>query len=133
MRITLAIQASLPAAAPLPPGADLLTLPYSGQETDLPASETTMLRNFVHQYGPKAIYKVEAYATQPEGDDDPSTARRISFGRARAVQGALVSAGAAMGNIRLLARGNAGGTPANRVEVIAIPPAGLHTAPSNSP
>ena len=92
-----------------------------------------MLRNFVHQYGPHATYKVEAYAAQPAGDDDPSTARRIAFERARAVQGALASAGAAAGNIRLLARGNAGGSPADRVEVIAIPPAPLHTAPSTSP
>ncbi|HTI03410.1 MAG TPA: hypothetical protein VL752_20890 [Acidisoma sp.] len=117
----------------LPSGADRMTLPYSGQDTDLPAAESAMLTAFVHRYGPEAQYSVQAFASVPAGDDDPSTPRRIALERARTVQSVLLAAGAKPNQVRLLARGNAGGTPPDRVEVVAIPPAPGHTPPSSAP
>lgn len=123
------------AAAPaaLPRGADRLTLPYTGTETALPAAERAILRDFVRQYGPGAQYQVNAFASQPAGDSDPSTPRRIALERARGLTPVMVAAGASADHIRLITRGNAGGTPADRVEVIAIPPQAGHTAPAPSP
>jgi len=110
-----------------------MTLPYSGQDTALPAAESAMLTGFVQRYGAEAQYSVQAFASVPAGDDDPSTPRRIALDRARAVQSVLIAAGAKPGNVRLIARGNAGGTPPDRVEVVAIPPAPGHTPPSSAP
>jgi hypothetical protein len=103
------------------------------QESDLPAAESSMLRDFTQRHGPNAQYIVRAFASQPAGDDDPSTPRRIALARAQSVQAALLDSGAEPAMVRLLALGNAGGTPANRVEVIAMPPASGHTAPQSSP
>lgn len=110
-----------------------MTLPYSGQDTALPAAESAMLSAFVQRYGAQAQYSVQAFASVPAGDDDPSTPRRIALDRARAVQSVLIGAGALPDHVRLLARGNAGGTPPDRVEVVAIPPTPGHTAPSSAP
>jgi hypothetical protein len=122
-----------PESDALPAGADRITLPYSGQDTALPSAESAMLTGFVQRYGAAAQYSVQAFASIPAGDDDPSTPRRIALDRARAVQSVLIAAGAKPGQVRLLARGNAGGTPPDRVEVIAIPPVPGHTAPSSAP
>lgn len=137
---TAAKSSPAPAPAPdkpesnaLPSGADRITLPYSGQDTALPAAENAMLTGFVQRYGPEAQYSVQAFASVPVGDDDPSTPRRIALDRAREVQSVLVTAGAKPGHIRLIARGNAGGTPPDRVEVVAIPPTPGHTPPSSAP
>lgn len=127
---------SVPAKAEntaLPSGADRMILPYSGQETALPAAESAMLTGFIQRYGPETQYSVQAFASVPAGDDDPSTPRRIALDRARAIQSVLVTAGAKPGHIRLIARGNAGGTPPDRVEVVAIPPVPGHTPPSSAP
>lgn len=126
--------ASVPTAGtPLPPGADKLTLPYSGEEAALAGPETAILQSFVQRSGPQAHYTVSAFASAPKGDDDPSTPRRIALDRARAVQAALAAAGVAPGHVRLIARGNAGGTPPDRVEVVAIPPQPGHSDNASSP
>jgi hypothetical protein len=124
-----------PAAAPdaLPKGADLMTLPFSLQESDLPATEAAMLRDFTQRHGTETQYIVRAYASAPAGDDDPSTPRRVALARAQSVASALLDSGAQADEVRLLALGNAGGSPPNRVEVIAMPPPSGHTASQSSP
>jgi hypothetical protein len=124
-----------PAAAPdaLPKGADLLTLPFLLQESDLPPAETAMLRNFTERYAAGTQYIVRSFASAPPGDDDPSTPRRIALARAQSVASALLDSGAQPDKVRLLALGDAGGSPANRVEVIAMPPSSGHTASPSSP
>ncbi len=123
------------AAAPnaLPKGADLLTLPFFVQDSDLPAAETAMLRDFTQRHGTGTQYIVRAYASAPPGDDDPSTPRRIALARAQSVASALFDSGAQPDAVRLLALGDAGGSPPNRVEVIAMPPPSGHTASQSSP
>jgi hypothetical protein len=119
-----------PAAAqpsPLPAGADRLTLPFFVQESDLPPAETAMLRDFAARHGADAHYVIRAYATPPAGDDDPSTPRRIALMRAQSVASALTDSGIQADQVRLLALGDAGGAPADRVEVIAMPPSSGHT------
>ncbi|GAB0118322.1 hypothetical protein [Acidisoma sp. 7E03] len=129
--------AASPSAGTLPPGADTLTLPYSGEDTALGGPETAILQTFAHRSGPQFHYNVLAFASVPKGDDDPSTPRRIALDRARAVQAALTAAGIPASHIRLLARGNAGGSPPDRVEVVAMPPQTDHspgqTPPSPAP
>lgn len=129
--------ATSPSSGTLPPGADTLTLPYSGEDTALGGPEAAILQSFAHRSGPQFHYNVLAFAAVPKGDDDPSTPRRIALDRARAVQAALTAAGIPASHIRLLARGNAGGTPPDRVEVVAMPPQTDHspgqTAPSPAP
>jgi outer membrane protein OmpA-like peptidoglycan-associated protein len=122
-------------AAPdaLPKGADGLTLPFFVDESDLPAAETAMLRDFAGRYGAAAHYIVRAFATSPAGDDDPSTPRRIALARAQSVATALAGSGVPPDRVRLLALGSAGGTPPDRVEVIAIPPSSGHTNIDSSP
>jgi hypothetical protein len=125
--------APAPAPAALPPGADRLTLPFSVLQSDLPSAENAMLRDFAQRYGPDADYVIRAFASAPAGDDDPSTPRRISLARAQSVSSALLQAGAQPGHVRILALGDAGGTPANRVDVIAMPPPSGHTASQSPP
>ncbi|HEX3984908.1 MAG TPA: hypothetical protein VHX12_14545 [Acidisoma sp.] len=91
-----------------------------------------MIRDFVVRHGTGILYVVRAFASEPKGDDDPSDPRRIALARARAVQAALLDAGANPLRVRLLALG-AGGTPPERVELIAMPPASGHTGSSSSP
>jgi hypothetical protein len=117
----------------LPKGADRLTLPFFVQQSDLPAAEGAMLRDFAQRYGPGAQYIVRAFATPPAGDDDPSTPRRIALARAQSVAAALTRSGVQPDRVRLLALGNAGGAPADRVEVIAMPPSSGHTSSDSSP
>jgi outer membrane protein OmpA-like peptidoglycan-associated protein len=117
----------------LPKGADRLTLPFFVQESDLPPAEGAMLRDFAQRYGAGAEYVVRAFATPPVGDDDPSTPRRIALARAQSVAAALTHSGVQPDRVRLLALGNAGGTPADRVEVIAMPPSSGHTSSDSSP
>ncbi|WP_284946883.1 hypothetical protein [Acidisoma cladoniae] len=134
----------IPAAAPPPPvppavaapetlpkGANRLTLPFFVQDTDLPPAEQAMLRDFAQRSGSQAHYIVRAFASPPAGDDDDdaSTPRRLSLARAQSVQAALLDAGAKPALIRLLAMGPAGGTPADRVEVVAVPPAASSPTP----
>jgi outer membrane protein OmpA-like peptidoglycan-associated protein len=134
-----AAQPPRPAEAPkaaangLPIGADRLTLPFFVQESDLPPAENAMLRDFAQRYGAKAQYVVRAFASAPAGDDDPSTPRRIALERAQSVAAALLDSGVQPDRVRLLALGNAGGTPADRVEVIAMPPSSGHTNTDSSP
>lgn len=113
----------------LPKGADRLTLPFFIQDTDLAPAEQAMLRDFAQRSGSSAHYIVRAFASPPKGDDDDdaSAPRRLSLARAQAVQSALLDAGAKPGLIRLLAMGPAGGTPADRVEIIAVPPSSPST------
>jgi hypothetical protein len=138
-----AITPGIPAAAPPPPlptvspppaatapdglpkGANRMTLPFFVQDTDLPPAEQAMLRDFAQRSGSQAHYIVRAFASPPAGDDDDdgSAPRRLSLARAQSVQAALLDAGAKPDLIRLLAMGPAGGTPADRVEVIAVPAA----------
>ena len=127
--------APAPANAPdaLPKGADLLTLPFFVQDSDLPPAETAMLRDFTQRHGADTQYIVRAYASAPPGDDDPSTPRRIALARAQSVASALFDSGAQPDAVRLLALGDAGGSPPNRVEVIAMPPPSGHTASQSSP
>jgi outer membrane protein OmpA-like peptidoglycan-associated protein len=122
-------------AAPdaLPKGADRLTLPFFVDESDLPATENAMLRDFAGRYGGAAHYIVRAFATSPAGDDDPSTPRRIALARAQSVATALLASGVQPDRLRLLALGSAGGTPPDRVEVIAMPPSSGHTNTDSSP
>jgi hypothetical protein len=124
-----------PVAPPdaLPKGADLMTLPFSLQDSDLPATEAAMLRDFAQRHGTETRYIVRAYASAPAGDDDPSTPRRVALARAQSVASALLDSGAQPDEVRLLALGNAGGSPPNRVEVIAMPPPSGHTASQSSP
>jgi outer membrane protein OmpA-like peptidoglycan-associated protein len=122
-----------PAPNALPKGADRLTLPFFVEESDLPPAENAMLRDFAHRYGARAQYTIRAYATPPAGDDDPSTPRRIALERAQSVAAALMDSGVQPDRVRLLALGNAGGAPADRVEVIAIPPSSGHTTSDSSP
>jgi hypothetical protein len=124
-----------PAAAPdaLPKGADLMTLPFSAQDSDLPPSEAAMLRDFAQRHGTETQYIVRAYAAAPPGDDDPSTPRRVALARAQSVASALFESGAQPDTVRLLALGNAGGSPPNRVVVIAMPPPSGHTPSQSSP
>ena len=127
--------AAPPPAAPnvLPKGADRLTLPFSVEESDLPAAENAMLRDFAERYGDAAQYIIRAFATPPTGDDDPSTPRRIALARAQSVAAALMASGVHPEHVRLLALGDAGGAPADRVEVIAMPPQNGHTNTDSSP
>jgi outer membrane protein OmpA-like peptidoglycan-associated protein len=122
-------------AAPntLPKGADRLTLPFTVDDSDLAPPENAMLRDFAGRYGGNAQYIIRAFATSPAGDDDPSTPRRIALSRAQSVATALLASGVQPGRVRLLALGNAGGTPADRVEVIAMPPLSGHTNTDSSP
>ncbi len=120
-------------SAPLPEGADRLTLPFFVQQSDLPPAETAMLRDFAQRYGPQAQYIIRAYASAPAGDDDPSTPRRISLARAQSVAAVLAASGAQPEHLRVLALGNTGGATADRVEVIAMPPASGHTASDSTP
>jgi translation initiation factor IF-2 len=124
-----------PNAAPdaLPKGADLMTLPFSAQDSDLPPTETAMLRDFAQRHGAATQYIVRAFAAAPPGDDDPSTPRRVALARAQSVASALFDSGAQPDTVRLLALGDAGGSPPNRVEVIAMPPPSGHTASQSSP
>lgn len=92
-----------------------------------------MIRDFVTHHGTGILYVVRAYASAPAGDDDPSDPRRIALSRAQAVQAALLDAGVPPLKIRLLALGHAGGTPADRVEVIAMPASSGHSSSSSSP
>lgn len=117
----------------LPPGADQLTLPFAGQDTDVSDAVPALIRDFVSRHGTTVLYVVRAFASQPKGDDDPSSPRRIALTRAQGVQEALTAAGVDPIHIRLLALGNAGGTPADRVDLIAMPASSGHTAPSSSP
>jgi hypothetical protein len=117
----------------LPPGADQLTLPFTGQDTDAAGAIPALIRDFVSRHGTTVLYVVRAFAAQPKGDDDPSTPRRIALTRAQGVQEALTAAGVDPIHIRLLALGNSGGTPADRVDLIAMPASPGHTAPSSSP
>jgi outer membrane protein OmpA-like peptidoglycan-associated protein len=128
-----AAQPPKPAPSALPVGADRLTLPFFVQESDLPPAENAMLRDFAQRYGTDAQYVIRAFASQPAGDDDPSTPRRIALERAQSVAAALLQSGAQPDRVRLLALGNAGGTPADRVEVIAMPPSSGHTNTDSSP
>ncbi len=121
-----------PPANSLPPGADQIVFPFSAEDTDLSGAEPALIRDFVLHHGKDTLYVVRAFATQPQGDDDPSSPRRIALFRAQAVQSALMDAGAGPTHVRLLALGNAGGTPPNRVELIAMPPANGHNPPSSS-
>jgi hypothetical protein len=129
-RLAEATPAPPAAAQPgtLPAGADRLTLPFFVQESDLPPAETAMLRDFAARHGADAHYVIRAYATPPAGDDDPSTPRRIALMRAQSVASALTDSGIQADRVRLLALGNAGGAPADRVEVIAMPPSSGHTS-----
>ena len=122
-------------AAPntLPKGADRLTLPFTLNESDLPPPENAMVRDFAGRYGGDAHYIIRAFATSPAGDDDPSTPRRIALSRAQSVAAALLESGVQPDRLRLLALGNAGGTPGDRVEVIAMPPSSGHTNTDSSP
>ncbi|MCB8879069.1 hypothetical protein ACELLULO517_02400 [Acidisoma cellulosilytica] len=117
----------------LPPGADLLTLPYSGQDTDPAGAVPALIRDFVSRHGTTILYIVRAYASQPKGDDDPSSPRRIALTRAQGVQAALTAAGVDPIHIRLLALGNSGSTPADRIDLIAMPPSSGHSNASSSP
>ena len=121
----------------LPPGADLMTLPYTGQETDASGAVPALIRDFVTRHGTTVLYIVRAYASQPKGDDDPSTPRRLALMRAQGVAAALQDAGVDPIHIRLLALGNSTGNPGNapteRVDLIAMPPATGHSASSSSP
>jgi hypothetical protein len=117
----------------LPPGADQIIFPYSGQDTDLSGAEPAIIRDFVTRHGKDTLYVVRAFASAPKGDDDPSDPRRIALFRAQAVQSALMDAGAQPTRVRLLALGNVGGPAPDRVELIAMPPSSGHTAPSSSP
>jgi outer membrane protein OmpA-like peptidoglycan-associated protein len=134
-----AAQPARPVLAPkpgqnaLPIGADRLTLPFFVQESDLPPAENAMLRDFAQRYGATAQYVIRAFASSPAGDDDPSTPRRIALERAQAVAAALLDSGVQPDRVRLLALGNAGGSPADRVEVIAMPPSTGHTNIDSSP
>jgi outer membrane protein OmpA-like peptidoglycan-associated protein len=127
--------AALPAPPPphaptpnaLPKGADRLTLPFFVNESDLPPAENAMLRDFAQRYGTDTQYIIRAFASPPAGDDDPSTPRRISLERAQSVAAALTDSGVQPDRLRLLALGNAGGAPADRVDVIAMPPSSGHT------
>lgn len=124
-----------PKAAPsaLPKGADRLTLPFFVQESDLPPAENAMLRDFAQRHGADAEYVIRAFASPPAGDDDPSSPRRIALARAQSVAAGLMDSGVQPDRVRLLALGNAGGTPADRVEVIAMPPSSGHTNIDSSP
>jgi outer membrane protein OmpA-like peptidoglycan-associated protein len=126
-------RAPQPAPNALPAGADRLTLPFFVQESDLPAAEDAMLRDFAQRYGAGAHYVIRAFASAPAGDDDPSTPRRIALQRAQSVAAALMESGVQADRVRLLALGDAGGTPADRVEVIAMPPSSGHTNTDSSP
>ncbi|MCB8873939.1 hypothetical protein [Acidisoma silvae] len=121
----------------LPPGADLLTLPYTGQDTDASGAVPALIRDFVTRHGTSVLYVVRAYASQPKGDDDPSTPRRLALMRAQGVAAALQDAGVDPIHIRLLALGNSGGNagnaPTERVDLIAMPPATGHSASPSSP
>ena len=134
-----AAQPARPVLAPkpgqnaLPIGADRLTLPFFVQESGLPPAENAMLRDFAQRYGATAQYVIRAFASSPAGDDDPSTPRRIALERAQAVAAALLDSGVQPDRVRLLALGNAGGSPADRVEVIAMPPSSGHTNIDSSP
>ncbi|MBW4024849.1 MAG: hypothetical protein HIU92_17270, partial [Proteobacteria bacterium] len=133
--------AAAPAEAPtqatapetLPKGADSLTLPFSPQQSDLPGAENAILRNFAQRYGPGAEYIIRAFASAPAGDNDPSTPRRTSLARAQTVAAALAASGVPQKRVRLLALGDTGGKIADRVQVIAMPPASRHTASDSSP
>jgi hypothetical protein len=121
------------AAAALPPGSDKITLPFLVQDTDLPPAEQAMLRDFARNRSSRSMqYVVSAYAAAAAGDDDPSTPRRLALSRAQAVQAALLEAGVPGGRIRLLALGDAGGSPPNRVEVVASPSGAPPASPSPS-
>ena len=122
-----------PAPNALPTGADRLTLPFFVNESDLPPAENAMLRDFAQRYGGTAEYVIRAFATPPAGDDDPSTPRRLALARAQAVAAALETSGVQPERVRLLALGNAGGSPADRVEVIAMPPSSSHTTSESTP
>lgn len=121
------------AQSPLPPGADVLTLPYTGQDTDASGAVPALIRDFVTRHPSGILYIVRAYATQPKGDDDPSTQRRIALTRAQGVQAALLDAGIAPLNIRLLALGTVASGVPDRVDLIAMPPASGHSSSSSSP
>jgi hypothetical protein len=122
--------AATSAAAGLPPGSDKLTLPFLVQDTDLPPAEQAALQDFAHNRASRPMqYVVSAYAAAAPGDDDPSTPRRLALSRAQAVQAALLEAGVPGGRIRLLALGAAGGSPPDRVEVVASP-SGAPASPS---
>jgi type IV pilus biogenesis protein CpaD/CtpE len=129
---TPAPPAAQPAPAPnaLPKGADRLTLPFVPQASDLPPAETAMLRGFAQHSDAAALYIIRAFAAPPAGDDDPSTPRRIALARAQSVAAALTDAGVQPDRLRLLALGNAGGVPADRVDIIAMPPSSGHTQPN---
>jgi hypothetical protein len=117
----------------LPPGSDKLTLPFLVQDIDLPPAEQAALRDFAHNRASRPTqYVVSAYAAAAPGDDDPSTPRRLALSRAQAVQTALLEAGVPGGRIRLLALGNAGGSPPNRVEVVASPSGAPRPQPSSA-
>jgi hypothetical protein len=127
---TPAPQAAAPQPATpnaLPVGADRLTLPFFVRENDLPPAESAMLRDFVQRHGADAHYVIRAFASPPAGDDDPSTPRRIALMRAQSVAAALTESGIEPDRLRLLALGDAGGAPADRVDVIAMPPSVGHT------
>ena len=121
------------APSALPQGADRLTLPFFVDESNLPPAETAMLRDFAQRYGGAAFYVIRAFASQPAGDDDPSTARRLALARAQSVAAALTESGVQPDRVRLLALGHAGGSPADRVEVIATPPSSGHTTSESTP
>jgi outer membrane protein OmpA-like peptidoglycan-associated protein len=130
-----AAQPAPPRAAPnaLPKGADRLTLPFFVDESDLAPAENAMVRDFAGRSGGAAQYVIRAFATAPAGDDDPSTPRRIALARAQSVAAALMASGIQSDRLRLLALGNAGGAPADRVEVIAMPPSSGHTPSESTP
>jgi outer membrane protein OmpA-like peptidoglycan-associated protein len=119
-----------PTTPELPPGSDKLTLPFFVQDIDLPPAEQAMLRDFAHNRANRSMqYVVSAYAAAAPSDDDPSTPRRLALSRAQAVQAALLEAGVPGGRIRLLALGAAGGSPPDRVEIVASP-SGASASPS---
>ncbi len=116
------VAADAPGTASPMPGGVRVTFGPGRQELN-PVTETA-LRDLARRYaGDQGSISINAYASGAA--EDPSTARRLSLGRALAARAVLINEGIASNRIYPKALGAAGGDGgADRVDVVADPSAG---------